>query len=229
MNPARQSHEYLWGEGENRCKINAPRLREKEGVYVSAEIIFRDTRAFVLVDSVDALRSVPTGIGHAFVYVYLAVGARRASSTATLVPVDQILARAAVLAGRRSALVQLVLAQQPRVAGMAGARERVLAVDALAVLARVRQAVVDVVLAVEAREAGRALALVTGDRVVAYAAVPARAAHAVVDVRLAPRPREPCRARAFVPVDHVRAHAAVLARVRVAFVHVDFALRAREP
>jgi len=134
-----------------------------------------------------------------------------------------------VLAGRGRALVQLVLAQQSRVARVTGARERVLAVDAFAVFARVRQAVVDVVLAIETGEARRTLALVTGDRVVAYTAVSARAAHAVVDVDLTPRPGKPCWARALVPVDHIRAHSAVLARVRFAFVYVDFALGAGKP
>lgn len=129
------------------------------------------------------------------------------------------------MTGRGRAFVQLVLAQQTRVTRMARARERVLAVDALAVLARVGQAVVDVVLAVETGEPGRTLALVTGDRVVTYSAVTARAAHAVVDVGLAPGPGEPSGTRTLEPVDHVRAHATVFARVRVAFVHVDFALR----
>lgn len=112
---------------------------------------------------------------------------------------------------------------------MTGTRKRILTVDTLAVFARIGQAVVDVVLAIEPREPGRTLALVPGDRVVAYAAVVARAAHAIVDVRLAPGPREPCRARALVPVYHVGAHAAVLARARLAFVHVDFALCAGKP
>lgn len=184
---------------------------------------------YSLVDSVDALGPVPARVRHALVDVHLAVGAGRAGPATALVPVDQVLARAAVLARGGRALVQLVLAQQPRVARVARARERVLAVDALAVLARVGQAVVDVVLAVEAGEAGRALALVARDRVVANAAVPARRAHAVVDVGLAPGPGEPGRARALVPVDHVGAHAAVLARVRLALVHVDLALRPGEP
>jgi len=69
---------------------------------------------------------------------------------------------------------------------MTGACERVLAVDAFTVLARVRQTVVDIVLAVKTCEAWRTLALVTGYRVVAYAAVFARTAHAVIDVGLAP-------------------------------------------
>lgn len=183
----------------------------------------------LLVDAVDALGAVSAWVRHTLVDVHLAVGTGRASPAPALVPVNQVLARTAVLAWCGRALVQLVLAQQPRVARMAGARERVLAVDALAMLARIRQAVIDIVLAVESREPGRALALVTGDRVVADAAVPTWAAHAVIDVDLAPRSGEPGRARALVSVNHVRAHAAVLARVRFALVHVNLALRTGKP
>jgi hypothetical protein len=59
----------------------------------------------ILVDSVDALRPVPTGIGHALVDVNLAVRARSAGSATALVPVDQVLTRTTVLAGRGCALV----------------------------------------------------------------------------------------------------------------------------
>jgi len=140
----------------------------------------------LLIDSVDALRPVPTGVGHALVNVDLAVGARCAGSATALVPVDQVLTRTTVLAGRGCALVQLVLAQESRITRMTGARERVLAVDTFTMLARVRQTVVDIVFAVETCEARRTLTLVTGYRVVTYAAVFARAAHAVIDVGLAP-------------------------------------------
>lgn len=112
---------------------------------------------------------------------------------------------------------------------MTRARERVLAVDAFTVLARVRQTVVDVVLAVETCEARRTLALITGYRVVTYAAVFARAAYTVIDIGLTPWPGEPCRTRAFVPVDHICAYSTVLARVRFAFVHVDLTLRSGKP
>lgn len=78
----------------------------------------QNRNAVVLVDAVDAFGPVPTGVGHALVDVDLAVRARRAGSATALVPVDQVLARAAVLAGRGCALVQLVLAQQSRVARM---------------------------------------------------------------------------------------------------------------
>lgn len=146
----------------------------------------RRCKIILLVDSVDALRPVPTGVGHALVDVDLAVGARCASSATALVPVDQVLTRTTVLAGRGCALVQLVLAQKSRVTRMTGTRERVLAVDTFTMLARVRQTVIDIVLAVETCEARRTLALVTGYRVVAYAAVFARAAHTVIDVGLTP-------------------------------------------
>jgi hypothetical protein len=69
---------------------------------------------------------------------------------------------------------------------MTGARERVLAVDTFTMLARVRQTVIDIVFAVETRETWRTLALITGYRVMTYAAVFARTAHAVIDVGLTP-------------------------------------------
>lgn len=117
----------------------------------------------LLVDSVDAFGSVPTRVRHALVNVYLAVRTGRTGPTTALISVYQILARAAVLTGRGRALVQLVLAQQSRVARVTRTSERVLAVDTLAVLARIRQTVVDVVLAIETRESRRTLALVTGN------------------------------------------------------------------
>jgi hypothetical protein len=112
---------------------------------------------------------------------------------------------------------------------MTGTRERVLAVDAFTMLAWVRQTVVNVVLAVETREARRTLALVTGYRIMTYAAVFARTAHTVINVSLAPWPGESCWTRAFVSVDHVCAYTAVLARVCFALIHVDFTLRAGKP
>jgi len=183
----------------------------------------------ILIDSVDALRSVPTGVRHTLIDVDLAVWAGCAGSATTLVTIDQVLTRTTVLAGSGRTFVQLVLTQKSRVTRMAGARERVLAVDAFTMLAWVRQTIVDVVFTVETREARRTLALVTGYRVMTYATVFARAAHTVIDVGLAPRPGEPCRTRAFVPIDHICANTAVLARVRFTLIHVNLTLRARKP
>jgi len=183
----------------------------------------------LLIDSVDALRSVPTGVRHALIDVNLAVRAGCAGSATTLVTIYQVLTRTTVLAGSGRTLVQLVLAQKSGVTRMTGTRERVLAVDAFTMLAWVRQTVVDVVLAVKTREARRTLALVTGYRIMTYAAVFARAAHTVINVSLAPWPGESCWTRAFVPVYHVCAYTSVLARVCFALIHVDFTLRAGKP
>lgn len=106
----------------------------------------------LLVDAINALGAVSTWVRHALVDVHLTVGTGRAGPTPALIPVNQIFARATVLARCGRALIQLILTQQPRVARMAGARERVLAIDALAVLTRIRQAVIDIVLTVESRE-----------------------------------------------------------------------------
>lgn len=64
----------------------------------------------ILVDTVDALRPVPTGVGHTLVDINLTVRAGSACSTTALISIDQIFTRAAMLARRRRALVQLVLA-----------------------------------------------------------------------------------------------------------------------
>lgn len=106
--------------------------------------------ARVPIDAVDAARLILARIRVALVDVDLAVDAGRALRTTALVAVDQVLARATELARRTGALVDLRAAQRTRVARMAGAGERVLAVDALAVVARRRFAIVDVDLAARA-------------------------------------------------------------------------------
>lgn len=92
---------------EKKSYVSRVRQIEK---HAGLSRVYTGRNIVVLVDSVDALGTVSAGVGHAFVYVDLAIGAGRAGPTAALVPVDQILARAAVLARRGRALVQLVLA-----------------------------------------------------------------------------------------------------------------------
>lgn len=90
----------------------------------------------------------------AFVDVHLAIGAARTGRTAAAIAADLVDAMAAVLAGVRFAFVDLRLATMTGVAGMALARVRVVAVDAVSAIARRRLTVVDVRLAGEAYSGG---------------------------------------------------------------------------
>lgn len=63
------------------------------------------TVARILINAVDALRPVSTGIGHAFVDVDLTIRPGSSGSATALVSVDQVLTCTTVLARRGRALV----------------------------------------------------------------------------------------------------------------------------
>lgn len=83
----------------------------------------------VLVDAVLALGAIATGVAEALVDVVLAVDTCRSLGTDALVAVDEVLAGAPVLAGRRGTLVDLRLAQKSRVSCVAHASEGVVPVQ----------------------------------------------------------------------------------------------------
>lgn len=83
----------------------------------------------------------------AFVYIHFTIFARRTGFATTPIAAGEIFALATKLAWIRFAFVDLCLAQIARVAWMALACERVVAVDAKAAIAGRRLAIVDVCLA----------------------------------------------------------------------------------
>jgi hypothetical protein len=169
----------------------------------------------------------------ALVHVLVAAHALPSIRALALVAVNQVLAEAAVQAGRGVALVDLLRAVVARIALGASALEPVNEVYAdLAAGADHVLALVNVDLTVEAVKASRALAVklggVGGE---ALALVVAWLGRAGVVVVIAGRPHELGQTLARVPVDTVEAGATVNTGTAEAFVNVDLAvvaLKARE-
>lgn len=80
----------------------------------------------------------------AFVHIHLAILARRSGFAATAIAAREIFALTTKLAWIRFAFVDLGLTQIARVAWMALARERIVAIDTETTIARRRLAIVDI-------------------------------------------------------------------------------------
>ena len=184
----------------------------------------RDAVASVAIDAVDASGAIAAGIAKALVDIVLAIAARSPRLAAALIAADEIFAMTTKLARIRLAFVDLRLAQESVVSGVALARERIDAVDAISVMAGRALAVVDVDFAIQSGESLRAIASVSGDGIPADASVLTRSADAIVNVDVALLSGESWRTDAFVAVDHISADASVDARIGSALVNVNFAV-----
>lgn len=104
----------------------------------------------VPINSVNTFSSISTGIAITLVDVDLTIGPARARATSALIPIDEILAVALVLARIRFAFVDLSLAEITGESLLAVAYKFILAVNALASVTGRRLTVVDIRLAIRA-------------------------------------------------------------------------------